>query len=101
MQIDSILQDILKEEKIKTVFQPIFSLCDGSVYAYEALSRIDMPELQFGIQELFDSAEKENRLWELEKLCRIKALSNATSKPLNTKLFLNVDPNIIQDPEVG
>lgn len=55
---------------------------------------------QFSIQELFDTAEKENKLWELEKLCRIKALQNATAKPLNTKLFLNVDPNIIQDSEM-
>ncbi|MGE4214275.1 MAG: GGDEF domain-containing protein [Anaerotignaceae bacterium] len=94
------MQDILKEEKIKTVYQPIFSLSDGSVYAYEALSRIDVPKPQVNIQELFDTAEKENKLWELEKLCRIKALQNAMAKPLNTKLFLNVDPNIIQDSEM-
>ncbi|MEA5083930.1 MAG: GGDEF domain-containing protein [Lachnospiraceae bacterium] len=98
--MDSSLHNILKEEKIKTVYQPIFSLSDGSVYAYEALSRIDVLEPKLNIQELFDSAEKENKLWELEKLCRIKALQNATAKPLNTKLFLNVDPNIIQDSEM-
>ena len=71
------------------MYQPIFSLSDGSVYAYEALSRIDVATPHFNIQQLFDTAEKENKLWELEKLCRIKALQNATAKPLNTKLFLN------------
>lgn len=81
------------------VFQPIVSLKDGSVFAYEALSRITIPQCDLNIEELFHISEQQNKLWELEKLCRTKALKNAINKPKDAKLFINVDPNIIHDAD--
>lgn len=93
------LYKILSKKSINTVFQPIVSLKDGNVFAYEALSRIALPQCDLNIEELFHISEQQNKLWELEKLCRTKALKNAVHKPKNAKLFINVDPNIIHDPD--
>ncbi len=90
---------ILNEKNIKSVYQPIVSLKNGTIFGYEALSRITMPNCTFNIEQLFRLAAQLNKLWELEKLCRIKALMHAKEKPLHTKLFLNVDPNNIYDPK--
>lgn len=90
---------ILTTGAINTVYQPIISLENGSILAYEALSRITIPQCLLNIEDLFKVAAQQHKLWELEQLCRSKALENARNKPRNTKLFLNVDPNIIHDPE--
>ncbi len=91
---------ILSIGAINTVYQPIISLENGSVLGYEALSRIALPECELSIEELFQLASHQYKLWELERLCRAKALENASHKPYHAKLFINVDPNIIHDPEV-
>ncbi len=89
--------EILKQQKIRSVFQPIVSLVDGEVYGFEALSRIEMEDCLFQTEELFQIAEKLDAVWEIEAVCRKKSLQNARSKPENSKLFINVDPNIIHD----
>lgn len=93
------LKDIIKSEKITSVFQPIVSLRDGSVLGYEALSRGPRGSELENPEKLFYVAEKSNSTWELEQLCRKKALSNKQASNTESKLFLNVDPNIIEDPK--
>lgn len=94
--MESFLQ-LIENEDIRTVFQPIISLRDSSILGYEALSRgpsgsvIERPEL------LFDLAEKNNKLWELELICRSKALESTHRLEIQSKLFLNVNPNIMHD----
>lgn len=87
---------ILEERRIRPVYQPIVSLEDGSVYGYEALSRIDMP-CSFNTEEMFHIAEELNCIWELEELCRKKSLKNVSGKLHHKRLFINVDPNVIHD----
>ncbi len=91
---------ILTTGAISTAYQPIISLENGSILGYEALSRITIPQCELSIEELFHVAAQQYKLWELEQLCRAKALENATGKPCNLKLFINVDPNIIHDPDI-
>jgi len=69
------------------------------VFGYEALSRISNNYLEIRIDNLFSLADKMNKSWELETLCRKKALKNARSMDMQKKLFLNVNPNIIHDAE--
>jgi diguanylate cyclase (GGDEF)-like protein len=91
------LMQILNNEEIKTVFQPIVSLKDGKVHGYEALSRGPKDTMLEQPAALFDIARLHNKLWELEFLCRLKAIENASKFFPDSKIFLNVDPAIIND----
>jgi EAL domain-containing protein (putative c-di-GMP-specific phosphodiesterase class I) len=92
-----VLENILKDRCIKPVYQPIVSLTDGQIFGYEALSRISDKKNDINIMEMFTVAEKMNKTWELEHLCREKALESSVNMNKGKKLFLNVDPNIIHD----
>ena len=94
------LDYIIDKNQIFTVFQPIISLRDGSVFGHEALSRITCISEIKSPDELFSIAGSSNRLWDLELLCRTKALETAfifLKPPYDKKLFLNVNPNIMHD----
>lgn len=90
---------ILKESGISPRYQPIVSLKDGTIYGYEALSRITLDVCDFNVEEMFTIAKELHKIWELEEICRTKSLENAVNKPKNKKLFINVDANIIHDVE--
>ena len=92
-----ILDAIIETGCIHPVYQPVLSLTDGTVFGYEALSRISDDDLQMNIEQMFRTADKMNRSWELEALCRAKSLENAVQIGADQKLFLNVNPNIIHD----
>jgi EAL domain-containing protein (putative c-di-GMP-specific phosphodiesterase class I)/GGDEF domain-containing protein/CBS domain-containing protein len=91
--------NILAGKQIRTVFQPIVSLRDGTIYGYEALSRgpsgsdMESPSL------LFECAQRFNKLWELELLCRTKAIETVYTLSTKIRLFLNVNPSIMHDPK--
>lgn len=88
---------ILSNRKIYPVYQPIVSLTTGNLLGYEALSRIDFEKCNFNIEELFKLAKEYGYLWNLEYICRKKALNSIKNKLGNKKLFLNVDPDIFRD----
>ncbi|MDD6307402.1 MAG: GGDEF domain-containing protein, partial [Clostridiales bacterium] len=68
------------------------------MFGYEALARITNEQTRFSVEEMFVLAERCRKLWELEYLCRKKAMKGITDKQLGKrKLFLNVDPYIIND----
>ena len=98
--------EILKKKQIQSVFQPIVSLRDGSVFGYEALSRGPLGSELHNPGTLFACAEALGKLWELESLCRVTAIE--TAQKLRTeqdapqadfRLFLNVNPQVIHDLE--
>lgn len=99
-QMKESLDYIIENKEIKTVFQPIISLRDGSILGHEALSRITCESAIENPESLFTIAGKYNRLWDLELICRTKALEAAfifMIPPYNKKLFINVNPNIMHD----
>ena len=89
--------EILEQRMIKCAFQPILSLRDGSVFGYEALSRGPQNTPYESPEKLIQLAGKYDKALELEYLFRHKALEAAKALPAGSKLFLNVNPNIIQD----
>ncbi|WP_206459524.1 GGDEF domain-containing protein [Anaerovorax sp. IOR16] len=94
------LDYIIENKQIKTVFQPIISLRDGSILGHEALSRITCESEINSLDMLFACAEKYNRIWDLEQVCRTKSLEMAFDFMIprySNKLFLNVNPKIIHD----
>lgn len=96
-EITQELDNILNNKNIKPVFQPIVSLTDATVIGYEALSRGPQQSSLERPDVLFFAAEKVNKVWELDFLCRTKALEKAKYLPASKMLFINVDPKIIND----
>jgi diguanylate cyclase (GGDEF)-like protein len=93
------LNKILEDKSITTLYQPIVNLKNGEVLGYEALSRGPLNSPLFSPDKLFKTAEDCNLLWDLEQLCRTKALENSYSLEKDKFLFLNVDPLIMKDPK--
>lgn len=92
-----LIKKIIDDKSLRAVYQPIVSLKDGSVHAYEALSRITDDTVGINISELFSLAGEYGYLWELEKICRTNALKYAKDKPKGAKLFINIDGNVLRD----
>jgi EAL domain-containing protein (putative c-di-GMP-specific phosphodiesterase class I) len=91
------LMRIIREEAITPVFQPIVSLRDGSVLGYEALSRGPVGTEMESPDMLFQVAEAVREIWELERLCRAKALAAMQYARVDAMLFLNVNPSVAED----
>ena len=85
---------IIEEGDISTMFQPIISLKSGEVFGYESLTRGPKGAYENPLK-LFEAAREMGNLWELELLCRSRALETFARYNLNKKIFLNVDPDII------
>jgi len=91
---------LLREEQIRTVFQPIIRFRDGSVYGYEALSRGPAGSLFESPTVLFSLAEHLGLVWELEYLCRRLAIQRYAAMQHTELLFLNVNPHVLADPRL-
>ena len=92
------LQDILNHKGISAVFQPVVSLTDAGVIGYEALSRGPQGSILQQPDALFSAAHRFDLVWELEYLCRAEALEKAKNIIPEKMIFINVDPQIINDP---
>jgi EAL domain-containing protein (putative c-di-GMP-specific phosphodiesterase class I) len=94
------LKKIIKHEEIYTLFHPIVKLPEYDIVGYEALSRgpgqgeFERPD------KLFKIAYQSDLLIELERLCRKKALTAACNMKPEHALFLNVEPDSVNDPEL-
>lgn len=93
------LKELILQENINTLYQPILDMKDGTPMGYEALSR-GGPGTPFSTADLlFDTAIKHNLQVELDRICRKRALLLANRLPENTKIFINTLPTIMHDPE--
>src|SRR5581483_1316317 len=97
-ELERQLVPILRERQVSTVYQPIVSLVDGKVAAYEALTRGPSGSSLRSPDQLFGAAEKLGLLEPLERLCRETALRGALNLPEPSRLFINVSPEIVGDP---
>ena len=86
------LEKILKTQAISTHFQPIVDLRTGDIIGYEALSRGPLESPLHSPIALFQAANTESLLTQLEDLCLNQALKNAARHQLDNLLFLNVNP---------
>lgn len=99
IRVHESLKEIIIEENIRTHYQPIVDLQTGQIFAYEALSRgpagspMESPLMLFGV------ADKTNLSFELDRLCRRKALLNLKGLGSNQKIFINTFPTTMHDPE--
>ena len=85
---------LINEELISYHFQPIIDAKDGSVFAYEALMRVDLPTLH-SPADVLRLAREENCLHEVERITffcassAYQALENAGKVVPSALLFLN------------
>ena len=93
------LSKILSEKLINAYFQPIISVNDQSIYAYEALSRGPSGSILFSPINLFEAARQQQKLFALESACRTKAIEQFTAQELPGKLFLNILPETLIQPD--
>ncbi len=89
------LRHFLNEGRMTVAFQPIWNLTQGTILAFEALTR-PAPDYGFsGPQELFDLAEHVQRAHELDIICLRAILARAKELPTNVLLFLNLTPQTL------
>lgn len=86
------LNSILANASITTLFQPIVSLKDNTIFGYEALSRGPSDSMLHSPINLFDAASRHDRIAELDLLCRELAIQNFGRLNLSAKLFINTTP---------
>ena len=66
--------ELLDNDSLTTHFQPVFSAKDGSVYGYEALTRIKEDKNSTNIGDLFKKAIQTNIISSLDVQCRENAI---------------------------
>lgn len=77
------------------MFQPIVHCRDRSIFGYEALIRGPSDTPLHSPSILFDAAQRDGRLTELDLVCRQVAIKQFGALNLPGKLFLNVLPAVI------
>ncbi|WP_457574716.1 EAL domain-containing protein [Desulfolithobacter sp.] len=92
-------QQILLKKQIKVLYQPILNFANGRIYGWEALSRGPKGSIFRSPVTLFDFAEKSGELFALEKSCREKAIASFGSILPEQKIFINIHPRTLADPE--
>jgi EAL domain-containing protein (putative c-di-GMP-specific phosphodiesterase class I)/GGDEF domain-containing protein len=95
------LRRIIREAEIFSVFQPVVDLTTGETVGHEALARgpkdsgFEMPAAMFALSARLGVAA------DLDRLCRRRAVqgSGAMADRDRGKIFLNVLPGSLSDPE--
>ena len=95
----SSLQRILMQESIVSVYEPIVTLPARVPIGYEALARGPIGTGLETPMALFAAAEQGDLTFELDVLCRRRALRGARGIDPSSKLFLNILPSSIHDPD--
>ncbi|XPV77161.1 MAG: GGDEF domain-containing protein [Desulfovibrio sp.] len=91
--------EILETRSIRSVYQPLYSLKDGGIMGWEALSRGPTGSLLQSPLSLFDIAEHLGQVFSLEQVCRHKAITSVGPMGSDQKLFLNIHPRTVVDPK--
>lgn len=98
--MDKTIFQIIQDEDITTLYQPIVSLITGEVMGYEALSRGPEWSRLFSPIHLIEEAEKNGLAYELEFLMRKMAFKNMNGILPTQKLFVNVNPGFIKKENI-
>jgi len=89
------LKKVIREEGIRTVWQPVVELQSGAFHGFEALSRgpkdsmFEMPRAMFALSSRVGSSG------DLDRLCRVSAIREGSSVASGQKIFFNVLPSTL------
>jgi len=91
------LNDIIQNQKLTSLFQPIVSLAKREIFAYEALIRGPSDSPLHNPLNLFSTAERFKQSLALERVCRKTSIEQYSTLKLSQKLFLNISPEVLLD----
>lgn len=97
--MQSQILQIIQCKQITTVFQPIIDTTRSEIVGYEALTRGPENTSFYSPEVLFKAATELGYLSALEILCRNSAIKKFATLGLKGKLFLNVSPMILLNPD--
>ncbi len=96
--------DLIDSDLLTTHFQPVFFARDGSVFGFEALTRIkESPYADYNtmIGAIFTTAIESGIISILDVKCRENAMKIAHSLGITQSeamLFINISPDVLMDP---
>ena len=91
--------EIILNDNLKTLFQPIFRMDTNEVMGCEALSRGPEGTEFHSPLNLFEGAAQADLVFELDRACRLRALRSGQGLSEPTKLFINILPSSMYDPD--
>ena len=90
--------EVVLESRVYSVYEPIVDVSTRTVFGYEALARGPEGTELHAPMALFGAAIEQDLVFQLDCLCRQSGLAGARDLPGGAKLFLNVRPTTIHDP---
>lgn len=95
-----LLQDIIRNENLTVLTQPIMDLRSGEVFGWEVLTRGPKNSPFHNPVNLFEFADQAKLLPELEWLVIQKALREVTERQIKEQVFINITPVSLSDPKL-
>jgi len=95
--LDLRVDDAISELQME--MQPIYAGRTGALFAHEALLRLP-DRLRATAIDLLEVAEREERLWEVERAIRACVASRMPASPSGTGVFVNLHPRSLLDPQL-
>jgi EAL domain-containing protein (putative c-di-GMP-specific phosphodiesterase class I) len=86
------LRELLSQQSVRVVFQPIIHLDTGLTLGYEALCRSTHPQLGLNPSKLFHLAEQCKLAPELSGMLRLLAANEASRLGASSRVFMNLHP---------
>ncbi|MEN9658762.1 MAG: hypothetical protein RL571_2227 [Pseudomonadota bacterium] len=93
------LENIINQNLLTALFQPIASTTDRDIYAYEGLIRGPSSRFLHSPIHLFPAAEKLGCLHALDFSCRKAVIQAFVKEELAGRLFLNVIPSCLAEQD--
>ncbi|MDP1932345.1 MAG: EAL domain-containing protein [Gammaproteobacteria bacterium] len=98
LDIKQLFLDILHNNTVTALFQPIIDFNRQTIFGYESLIRGPSDNPLHNPVMLFDVSRREGCLTELDLLCRRTGIRGFKEKRLGGKLFLNTTPQGLLEP---
>jgi EAL domain-containing protein (putative c-di-GMP-specific phosphodiesterase class I)/GGDEF domain-containing protein len=92
-------REIIETPRLGAVYQPIVDLRNGETLGWESLARGPAQSHFASPNILFDFAEEVGSIFALERCCREQAIRGLGGLEPGQKLFLNIHPQTVGDPQ--
>jgi len=93
-----VLEELVADRAVLSVYQPVVDLATGETVGFEALGRPSGGDLDGEVETLFTAAERLGYGRDLDWLCRRAALRDSRCLPAGATLFVNVGVSSLLDP---